>query len=110
MILTTAMKKILITLVTVVLFCAAAHSSFAIPVTFRNNSVESINLFIPGLPNPTLAPKTIMGADLAKGQRIFFTHEGTQYLLLTVSEEMENKRVDICSLIKERINQIEALQ
>lgn len=99
----------MITLIAVVLFCATAQSTFAIPVTFRNNSFESIDLFIPGLPNPTLAPKTMMGADLVKGQRIFFTYEGTQYLLLTVSENMENKRVDICTLIKERIKQIEAL-
>ncbi|MEL7146379.1 MAG: hypothetical protein AAFO69_08425, partial [Bacteroidota bacterium] len=66
-------------------------------------------LYIPGLPNPSLAPKTIIGADLVKGQRIFFKYQGTQYLLLTVNEKMQNKRVDICQLIKQRIAQIEGL-
>ena len=96
-------------MIAVVFFSTAVQSANTIPVKFRNNSVETINLYIPGLPNPTLAPNTVMGAELVKGQKIFFTYQGTQYLLLTVTEKMENKRVDLDALIQKRIKQIERI-
>lgn len=101
------MKKTLLPMMLVILLSIAASSAYAIPVTFKNDSFNTIDLFVPGFKNSTMKPKTSYGVDLAKGQKVFFTYEGRQYLLFTVSDDMKDKSIKICELIQQRIEQIE---
>jgi hypothetical protein len=52
---------------------------------FRNNSIKSVPLLIPGVMNPNLSPMSTSGISLKDGQEVFFFHNKRKYILLTVS-------------------------
>ena len=76
--------------------------AFAVPFTLRNNSLKSIPLIIPGVMNPNLSPMSNSGVDLKVGQEIFFKYKGKKTLLLTVTEELKNTKVDVSKLIAQK--------
>jgi hypothetical protein len=87
------------------LFVLGAH---AVPFLLQNKSSHKISLVIPGVMNPNLSPISNSSVDLAVGQQIFFYHgnkkngKGKQYLLLEVSEELRDQKLDVSKLIQLR--------
>lgn len=47
-----------------------------IPMTFRNGSLQSIPLVIPGVMNPNLSPRSNSGVSLDVGQKVYFFPTG----------------------------------
>jgi hypothetical protein len=75
--------------------------------TFKNTSMKSIPLFIPGVMNPNLSPNSSSGIGLRIGQEVFFKKNGKKYLLLKVNEKnYENEVIIINELIKKRIKEL----
>ncbi|MEL7342369.1 MAG: hypothetical protein AAGM67_17940 [Bacteroidota bacterium] len=52
--------------------------------------------------NPNLSPLSNSGVDLQVGQKIFFKVRGRRYLLLEVTEDLRDVKLDVGSLLKER--------
>ena len=76
--------------------------SVSVQVYLLNKSVKSIPLIIPGVMNPNLSPKSKSGVVLKVGQKIYFRDQGKRHQLLTITEEDNNKRIEVSSLIKVR--------
>lgn len=74
----------------------------AVPFTLHNSTLQSIPLIIPGVMNPNLSPLSNSGVDLQVGQKIFFKVRGRRYLLLEVTEDLRDVKLDVGSLLKER--------
>ena len=57
---------------------ATVHQATAqyIPMTFRNGSIQSIPLVIPGVMNPNLSPMSNSGVSLEVGQKVYFFPNG----------------------------------
>lgn len=71
--------------------------------TLRNNSAKSIPLIIPTVMNPNLSPFSNSGVDLKIGQEIIFKNNGRKYVLLTVSEEIQDGDILLVDkLLKEK--------
>ena len=69
--------------------------------TLRNNSAKSIPLIIPTVMNPNLSPFSNSGVSLKMGQEILFKNKGRKYVLLTVSDEIQQGDVlDVDKLLK----------
>ncbi len=102
------MKNILITLTIVALSFAASGNNSQVPFKLTNKSKDSIEIVIPGFNKATLLPRAVCNLKLTKGQKIFFKYHGKQYTLLTVSGEMEGKRLDVCKIIAVRKKQIDS--
>ena len=47
-----------------------------ISMTFRNGSLQSIPLVIPGVMNPNLSPESKSGVSLDVGQKVYFFPKG----------------------------------
>jgi hypothetical protein len=67
------MKKITLLFLVFAPFLAFAQT---IPMTFRNGSLFSIYLSIPGVMNPNLSPKSNSGVSLDAGQVVYFFPKG----------------------------------
>lgn len=80
----------------------------AIPFTLRNNSLKSIPLKIPGVMNPNLSPMSNSGVDLKVGQKVFCFIDGKKVLLLTVTEDLKDKTLEVDELIRERRKELKA--
>lgn len=87
---------------------ATFGTTFSVPFELSNKSTDTVEIVIHGVNKATLLPKAVYNLNLKKGQRIFFKYNGTQYTLLTVSEKMEGKKLDICKLIEARKKQIDS--
>lgn len=62
----------------------------SIPMTFRNGSLQSIPLVIPGVMNPNLSPQSKSGVTLDVGQKVYFFPErkgGRRELLFEVKAD-----------------------
>lgn len=71
--------------------------------TLRNNSASSIPLIIPTVMNPNLSPFSNSGVDLKIGQEILFKSNGKKYVLLTVSNDIQNGDVlEVNKLLKKK--------
>lgn len=70
-------KKIALS-VYIVFGMAMVHQATAqiIPMTFRNGSIHSIPLVIPGVMNPNLSPMSNSGVSLEVGQKVYFFPNG----------------------------------
>jgi hypothetical protein len=77
-----------------------------IPMTFKNGSMKSIALVIPGVMNPNLSPMSTSGVSLKVGQKVYFSPEGKKgkkELLFTVNSTFKKDTVlQIDELIKIR--------
>lgn len=104
---TTAMRNILFTLILVAFAYAAQAQSAPIPFQLANGSGESIQLIIPGKSKTTVKARSICEMKLTKGQKIFFLYQGKQYSLLTVTEQLEDQKLDLNSLVTARKQQID---
>lgn len=102
---TSTMKKLL-TLIALIL-CV---QTFAVPFTLRNNSAKSIPLIIPGVMNPNLSPMSNSGVDLKVGQEILFKYKGKKTLLLTVTEDLRDTKLNVSKLISERKKELDELK
>lgn len=62
----------------------------SIPMTFRNGTLKSIPLVIPGVMNPNLSPQSKSGLTLDVGQKVYFFPErkgGRRELLFEVKAD-----------------------
>jgi len=84
--------------------------TFAVPFTLRNNSLKSIPLEIPGVMNPNLSPMSKSMVDLCVGQEIFFDYNGERTLLLTVTEDLKNQKLNVSRLISQRKKELRSKQ
>jgi len=91
------MKKLLL-----IASLLVAGTLAAVPFTLRNNSLKAIPLEIPGVMNPNLSPMSNSGVDLCVGQEIYCTIEGERVLLIEVTEELKDQKVDVAKLIREK--------
>jgi len=74
-------------------------------VSFKliNPSAKSIPLIIPNVMNPNLSPFSESGVDLKLGQEILFRQKGKKYVLLTVSNEIQDgEKVNVRKLLNAR--------
>jgi len=78
----------------------------SIPLTLKNNSLQSIPLKIPGYMNPNLSPMSTSGVDLKIGQEVYFQFKGKKRVLLTVTEDLAGQTLIVNELIKERQKEI----
>ncbi|MGB3465435.1 MAG: hypothetical protein WBA74_09195 [Cyclobacteriaceae bacterium] len=101
------MRNILFTLILVAFAYAAQAQSAPIPFQLANGSGESIQLIIPGKSKTTVKARSICEMKLTKGQKIFFLYQGKQYSLLTVTEQLEDQKLDLNSLVTARKQQID---
>ena len=73
-----------------------------IPLVFKNNSLKSIPLKIPGVMNPNLSPMSKSGVSLRIGQKIFFKYRLKSHLLLEIKDQNPGDVIIINELIKKR--------
>ena len=93
------MKRRIMLLVVCLLF--ASSVIYAVPFKLLNNSLKSIPLEIPGVMNPNLSPMSSSGVDLAVGQKVYFKVKRKRYLLLEVTEDLRDQKLEVSALIKE---------
>jgi hypothetical protein len=70
-------------------------------LVFKNNSLESIPLTIPGVMNPNLSPLSTSNVSIPEGTVVSFFYKKKKYELITITAEME-KTVIVNELIKQR--------
>lgn len=87
-------------------FAAISGQAAAVDLTFRNNSLKSIPLEIPGVMNPNLSPLSNSGVDLEKGQKIYFKYQGKRTLLLEITNQKDGDIILIDEVIKARIAEL----
>lgn len=84
----------------------ALLSQQTVHLTFRNMSLKSIPLVIPGVMNPNLNLLSNSGVELAFGQEVFYFINGDKRkkaLLLVVGDQFKDGEVlEIDALIKEK--------
>lgn len=72
----------------------------------ENNTAQTISLRIPGIMNPVLKPFSRSGVDLPNGQKIYLNLNGTNLLILTVTQSISHgTKIDLANLINKAINQ-----
>ena len=86
----------------------AAPQADWVKMTFRNNSVTSIYLQIPGVMNPNLSPLSNSGVSLEIGQEVFFFYKKKKQLLLKITTELDGQTLLINELVKAREKEIDA--
>jgi len=74
----------------------------ALPLILKNTSPKSISLVIPDVQNSNLSANSETFLDLPVGQKIYFNHDGRQYLLFEVKPELKDKTIIINELIAKR--------
>ena len=74
----------------------------AADLTFKNTSLRSIPLEIPGVMNPNLNPMSDSGVSLDKGQKIYFKYEGKRTLLLEITDQKDGDVIIINDVIAKR--------
>ena len=74
----------------------------ALPLILKNTSAKSISLVIPDIQNSNLSANSETFLDLPIGQKIYFNHEGKQYLLFEVKPELKDQTIIINDLIVKR--------
>jgi hypothetical protein len=70
-------------------------------LVFKNNSLKSIPLVIPGVMNPNLSPLSTSNVSIPEGTVVYFIYKKKQYELVTIKADME-KTVIINELIEQR--------
>jgi hypothetical protein len=97
------MKKIALLFLVFAPFLAFTQT---IPMTFRNGSLFSIYLSIPGVMNPNLSPKSNSGVSLDAGQIVYFFPKGKngkKEILFTVGPTWKRDTVlQIDEIVKTR--------
>ena len=83
-------------------FCLFSNYAAAADLTFKNTSMSSIPLQIPGVMNPNLSPMSSSGVSLDKGQKVFFIYKGERTLLLEISNQKDGDVIIVNELIKAR--------
>lgn len=83
-------------------FFSVQTAEDTVSFTLRNTTLKSIPLAIPGVMNPNLSPMSYSGVNLKVGQEIFFFDGASEELLLTVSKDLEGKKLNVAKLIKKR--------
>ena len=79
------------------------QNSASLQLYLTNKSAKSIPLQIPSVMNPNLSPFSKSGVRLEMGQKIFFKNKGKKYLLLQVTDELQNEQtIEVSNLIKKR--------
>ena len=86
---------------------ACANDGRSVNLTFRNNSLRSIPLQIPGVMNPNLSPRSNSGVTLEGGQEIYFKYRGRKTLLLRICDEKPGEVVLVNELIKKRTTELD---
>ena len=96
-------SKVIVVFLLVVQFSFGQKETNAIDFTFKNNSIKSIPLIIPGVMNPNLSPFSTSGVTLKMGQEVFFKNNGKKYLLFIVDDKNYKGQVLVINeLIKKR--------
>lgn len=96
-------SKVIVVFLLVVQFSFGQKETNAIDFTFKNNSLKSIPLIIPGVMNPNLSPYSSSGVGLKMGQEVYFKNNGKKYILLVVDETNYKGQVLVINeLIKTR--------
>jgi hypothetical protein len=70
-------------------------------LVFKNNSLKSIPLTIPGVMNPNLSPLSTSGVSIPEGTVVSFFYKKKKYELVTITSDME-KTVIVNELIERR--------
>jgi hypothetical protein len=82
----------------------ALLSQQTVHLTFRNMSLKSIPLVIPGVMNPNLSPLSNSGVELEYGQEVFYFQNGDKRrkaLLFVIDDQFKDGEVlEINKLIK----------
>jgi hypothetical protein len=86
---------------------AMTSHCFAADLTFKNTSLRSISLEIPGVMNPNLNPLSTSGVSLSAGQKVFFKYKGKRELLLVITSQKNGDVIIINDLISKRRNEID---
>lgn len=98
------MKSLMI----LIIFSLASTTSMqAVPFKLLNPGLKSIPLMIPGVMNPNLSPKSSSGVDLKVGQKILFKYKGKKEVLLVVTEDLRDTKLNVKELLKNRIQEID---
>jgi hypothetical protein len=99
-------------IISTVLFFCLTYNSFAqasVKLTFRNGSLKSIPLVIPGVMNPNLSPMSKSGVELTYGQEVLFFQNGDrrkQTLLFVVGPQFKDGEIlDIDDLVREKMKE-----
>ncbi len=69
--------------------------------------MKSIPLIIPGVMNPNLSPMSSSGVDLKVGQKILFKYKGKREVLLVVTEDLADTKLNVKELLKKRIKELD---
>jgi hypothetical protein len=80
----------------------ASTQASAADLTFKNTSLRSIPLEIPGVMNPNLNPMSDSGVTLDKGQKIYFKYKGQRTLLLEITNQKDGDIIVINDVIAAR--------
>jgi len=91
-------------------FAAISGPAAAVDLTFRNNSLKSIPLEIPGVMNPNLSPLSNSGVGLEKGQKIYFKYQGKRTLLLEITNQKDGDIILIDEVLKARKAELDAMR
>jgi len=88
----------------VILITLGALPGFAeaAKLTFKNTSMSSIPLQIPGVMNPNLSPMSNSGVTLEKGQKVYFKYKGKKTLLLEITDQQDGDVIIVNELIQAR--------
>lgn len=79
----------------------------AITFTLLNSSSEAIPLLIPSVMNPNLSPNSRSGVSLKVGQKLLFRDRGKNYLLLEVTDSIQQgDEIDVAELLRQRKNSL----
>ncbi|GEM_PF-811893 len=78
-----------------------------IEFTLRNESLKSIPLWIPGVMNPNLSPKSSSGVGLRIGQKVYFKYKGKKEVLFEVKDSYDTRVIEVSKLVKDRGLQLE---
>jgi hypothetical protein len=89
------------TVLLIALSLFAGHAAAA-DLNFKNTSMSSIPLQIPGVMNPNLSPMSNSGVTLDKGQKVYFKYKGKKTLLLEITDQQDGDVIIVNELIKAR--------
>lgn len=78
----------------------------AVPFKLLNPGMKSIPLIIPGVMNPNLSPMSSSGVNLKVGQEILFKYNGKREVLLVVTEDLADTKLNVKELLQNRIKEI----
>lgn len=96
------MRILLLSIVFSLGFLSSTNAQQSIGFTLKNPTAKSIPLWIPSVMNPNLSPFSTSGVRLRVGQKIYFKHKMRKKLLLEVTEEYDEKSLNVAKLIRAR--------